>query len=187
MLFNRTIICYSDGFQLCLKKKKKKTSIGWSRLSIQENFSSLFIAAFMVAFMKVILIFVVQLLRRVWLFVTPWTATHQASLSFPIPQSLFKFTSTESVILSNRLILCHPLFLLPSIFPSIGVFSNALGGQSTGASESVLGMNIQGWFPLGLTGLLFAVQGTLKSLLPHHNFFCRIKLFIMINNNNFST
>ena len=113
-----------DSNYVLIKKKKQKTSIGWSRLSIQENFSSLSMAAFMVAFMKVILIFVVQLLRRVWLFVTPWTAARQASLSFPISQSLFKFTSTESVILSNCLILCHPLFLLPSIFPSIRVFSN---------------------------------------------------------------
>ena len=107
-----------------LREKKKKTSIGWSSLSIRENFSSLFMAAFMVAFMKVILIIIVQLLSRVWLFVIPWTAARQASLSFTISQSLFKFTSTVLVILSNCLILCHPLFLLPSIFPSIGVFSN---------------------------------------------------------------
>ena len=58
----------------------------------------------------------------VWLFVTPWTATHQASLSFTISQSLFKLISFESVMPSNHLILCHPLLLLPSIFPSIRVF-----------------------------------------------------------------
>ena len=58
------------------------------------------------------------------LFATPWTATYQASLSFTVSQSLFKFMSFESVMLSNHLILCHPLLLLPSIFPSIRVFSN---------------------------------------------------------------
>ena len=61
---------------------------------------------------------------RVWFFVTPWTAACQASLSFTISQSLLKFKSIESVMLSNHLILCCPLLLLPSIFPSIRVFSN---------------------------------------------------------------
>ena len=69
-------------------------------------------------------IIVVQLLSRVWLFATLWTAAHQPSLSFIISQSLFKFMPTELVIPSNHLILCHPLLLLPSIFPSIKVFSN---------------------------------------------------------------
>ena len=67
---------------------------------------------------------VVQSLSHVRLFVTPWTAAHQASLSFTISQSLFKFMSIELVMLSNRLILCYLLFLLPSILPSIRVFSN---------------------------------------------------------------
>ena len=61
---------------------------------------------------------VVQSLSRVWLFVTPWIAAHQASLSFTIPQSLLKLISIESVMPSNHLILCRPLLLLPSIFPS---------------------------------------------------------------------
>ena len=56
--------------------------------------------------------------------VTPWTAARQASLSFPYSRSLLKLMSTESVMPSNHLILCHPLLLLPSIFPSIRVFSN---------------------------------------------------------------
>ena len=64
---------------------------------------------------------VVQLLSCVRLYATPWTAARQASLSSTISQSLFKFTSIESVILSNQ---WQPLLLLPSIFPSIGVFSN---------------------------------------------------------------
>ena len=66
----------------------------------------------------------VQSLSRVQLFVTPWTAPRQASLSITNSQSLFKLTSIESVMPSNRLILCHPLLLPPSIFPSIRVFSN---------------------------------------------------------------
>ena len=70
-----------------------------------------------------ILPFVVQSLSHVWLFATPWTVTHQASLSFTISQSLLKLMSTESVMPSNHLILCCPL-LLPSIFSSISVFSN---------------------------------------------------------------
>ena len=66
----------------------------------------------------------VQLLSHVWLFGTPWTAARQASLSFTISWSLLKLMSTESVMPSNHLILCHPLLFLPSIFPSIRVFSS---------------------------------------------------------------
>ena len=68
----------------------------------------------------------VQSLTHILLRVTPWTATHQASLSFSISQSLFKLISIESVVPSNHLILCHSFFLLPSFFPSIKVFSNEL-------------------------------------------------------------
>ena len=84
------------------------------------------------------------------LFVTPWATAHQASLSCTISQSLLKITSIESVTPSNYLILCHPLLLLPSIFPSIRVFPVSWlfisGSQSIGASASasVLPMNIQG-------------------------------------------
>ena len=66
----------------------------------------------------------VQLLTSVRLFVTPWTTAFQASLSFTISRSLPKFMSIESVVPSSHLILCHPLLLLPLIFPSIRVFSN---------------------------------------------------------------
>ena len=66
----------------------------------------------------------VQFLSHVQLFVTPWTAAHQASLPIPTSQSLLKLMSIESVMRSNHLILCCPLLLLPSIFPSIRVFSN---------------------------------------------------------------
>ena len=68
--------------------------------------------------------FIVQSLSCVRLFATPWTAAHQASLSFTISQSLFKLMSIESVMLSIHLVFCHPLLLLSSIFPSIRVFSN---------------------------------------------------------------
>ena len=71
----------------------------------------------------------VQLLSRVWLFATPWTAAHQASLSITNSQSLPKLISIELVMPSNHLILCRPLFLLPLIFPSIRVFSNESSGM----------------------------------------------------------
>ena len=93
---------------------------------------------------------VVQSLSCIQLFATPWTAERQASLSFTISRSLLKFVFIEPVMPSSRLILCRLLLLLPSIFPSIRVFSNKLvlasGGPSIGAaaSASVLPMNIQG-------------------------------------------
>ena len=100
---------------------------------------------------------VVQSLSHIWLFATPWTAAHQASLS-TFSRSLLKLMSIESVMPSNHLILYHPLLLLPSIFLSIRVFSNesvlCIRWQSIGvsASASVLPMNTQDWFPLGWTG-----------------------------------
>ena len=99
-----------------------------------------------------------QSLSRVQLFATPWTAAGQASLSITNSWSLLKLMSIELVMPSNHLILCCPLLLLPSIFPSIRVFSNEsvlhIRWQSIGASAlaSVLPMNIQDWFPLGWTG-----------------------------------
>ena len=115
-----------------------------------------------------------QSLSRVWLCATPWTAACQASMSNTYSWSLLKLMSIESMMPSNHLILCHPLLFLPSIFPSIRVFS----------SESVLYI----WWPQywsfsinhsneysGLISFrvdwleLLAVQGTLKSLLQHHS------------------
>ena len=96
--------------------------------------------------------------QSVQLFLTPWTAKRQASLSVKKSRSLLKLMSIESVMPSNNLNLCRPLLLLPSIFPRIRVFSNesvlSSGGQSIGVSAlaSVLPMNIQDWFPLGWTG-----------------------------------
>ena len=84
-------------------------------------------------FINWILVVVVQLLSHVWLFPTPWTAACQASLSFTISQGLLKFTSIESVMLSNHLILWRPLLLLPSIFPSIRVFFQWVSSSHQGA------------------------------------------------------
>ena len=119
---------------------------------------------------------VVQLLSHFQLFVTPWPAEHQASLSSIIFQSLLKFMSIELVIPSNHLILCHPLLLLPSIFPSIRVFFNESAlcirwpkdwrfNFSISPSNEYSGLNSfrVDWFDL------LAVQGTRKSLLQHHN------------------
>ena len=99
----------------------------------------------------------VQSLSCVWLFVTPWTTAHQASLSINNSRSPSKPMSIVSVMPSNHPILCHPL-LLPSIFPSIRVFQmsqlSTSGGQSIGvsASTSVPPMNTQDWSSLGWTG-----------------------------------
>ena len=99
----------------------------------------------------------VQLLSQTWLFATPWTAARQASLSITNSQSPPKSMSIELVMPSNHLILCHPLLLLPSISPSIRVFSSESvlhirwPKQYIGvsASASVLPMNTQDWSPLG--------------------------------------
>ena len=102
----------------------------------------------------------VQSFNCVRFFATPWTAAHQAFLPITNSQSLLKFMSIKSVMPSNHLILCRPLLLLPSVFPSIRVFSSesvfTWGGQSIGVSASalVLPMNIQDWFSLGWTGLI---------------------------------
>ena len=99
-------------------------------------------------------------LSHVQLFVTPRTAACQASLSFIVSPSSLKLLSTESVMPSNHLILCHSPLPLPSIFPIISVFSNESAlhvrwpSIGTSASASVLPVNIQGWYPLGLTGLI---------------------------------
>ena len=119
---------------------------------------------------------VYQSLCHVWLFATPWTAAHQASLSIANCGSLPKLMSIESVMPSNHLILCRPLLLLPSVFPSIRVFSNKLTlwirwpkycsfSFSISPSKEYSGLISFGihWFDL------LAVQGTFKSLLQHHS------------------
>ena len=118
----------------------------------------------------------VQSLSHVRLSATPWTAAHQASLSFTNSQSLFKLMSIESVMPSNHLLLCRPLLLPPSIFPNIRVFPY----------ESVLYIRWPKYWSFSFnicpsnehSGLisfridwldLLAVQGTLKGLLQHHS------------------
>ena len=102
----------------------------------------------------------VQSLSHVWPFATPWTTAHQASLSITNSPSLLKLMSIELVILSNYLILCWHLLRLLSIFPSTRVFSNESvlcirrPEYWSFSFSTVLAMNIQDWFPLGLTGLI---------------------------------
>ena len=118
----------------------------------------------------------VRLLSHVWLFAAPWTAACQASLSITNSWSLLKLMSIELVMPSNHLLLCHPLLLLPSIFPGSGSFQMshlfASGGQSIGSfSFNILPSNEHSGlisFRIGWLDLL-AVQGTLKSLLQHHS------------------
>ena len=118
----------------------------------------------------------VRSLSHVQLFATPWTAARQASLSINNSQSLLKFMSIESVMPSNHLILRCPLLLLPSIFPSIRVFSNELPLCIRWPNYWSFSFNIspsnehQGLLSFRMDWLdLLAVQGTLKSLLQHHS------------------
>ena len=118
----------------------------------------------------------VQLLSLVQLFATPWTGAYQPSLSSTISRSLCKLMSIESVILSNHLILCCPLLLLLSIFPSIRVFSDqsALGIRWSKCWSFSFSINPSNEYS-GLISFridwfdLLAVWGILKSLLQHHN------------------
>ena len=111
------------------------------------------------------------------------TAACQASLSFTISHSLLKFMSTESVMPSNHFVLCRPLLLLPSIFPSIRVFSNesviTSGDQGLGASASasVLPMNIQGLFSLGLAGLISLLSKGHSRIFYFIIIKCKLKLW----------
>ena len=119
---------------------------------------------------------VVQLLSHVQLLATLWNAAWQVFLSFTISWSLFKFMSIEQVKPSSHIILCHPLLLLPSIFPSIRVFSNEFGlwimcPKYWSFSFTISPSNeYSGLISFRMDWLdLLAVQGTLKSLLQHHS------------------
>ena len=119
---------------------------------------------------------VVQSVSRVWLFAAPWTAARHASLPFTLSWSLLKLLSIESVMPPNRLILCRPLLLPPSIFPRIRGFSNesvlhirwpkywsfSFSISPSNEHSGLISFKID-WFDL------LAVQGTLKSLLQHHS------------------
>ena len=137
----------------CFFEKKRIVSI-----TCQSNFSS------------------VQSLSRVRLSVTPWTAACQASPSITNSQSLLKLMSIESVMPPNHRILCHRLLLLPSIFPIIRVFSKELvlhirWPRYWSFSFSIIpSKEMEGLISFRMDWLnLLAVQGTLKSLLQHHN------------------
>ena len=132
--------------------------------------------AYTFSFSKWFFVFVVQSLSRDRLFGTSWTATRQASQPFTIARSLLKLVSVEAVMPSNHFILCHPLLLLPSIFPSIRVFPNesvlcirwpkywSFSSSISPSNEysGLISFRID-WFDV------LAVQGTLKSLLQHHS------------------
>ena len=134
------------------------------------------VKAFFFPFRVYNLVIVVQLLSHVRLFAIPWTAAHQDPLSITISWSLLKPMSIESVMSPNRLILCHPLLPLPSIFPSIRVFSDesvlhirlskywsfSFSISPSSENSGFISFRID-WFDL------LAVQGTHQSLLQHHN------------------
>ena len=136
------------------------------------------------------IVVVFQSLSHVQLFVIPRTAAHQASLSFTTSQGLLKLMSIESVMLSNHLILCHPLLFLPSFFASIRVFSNEWALHIKWPKYWSLSFSISpsneysgsiyfriDWFDL------LAIQGTLKSLIQHHNlkaYIFRSSAFLMV-------
>ena len=119
---------------------------------------------------------VVQSLSHIRLFATPWTATHQASLSYTNSQSLLKLMSIELMMSTKHLILCHLLLLLSSVFPSIRVFSNesvlhikwpkywsfSFGISPPSEYSGLISFRVD-WFDL------LAVQGNLRSLLQHHS------------------
>ena len=142
-----------------------------------EIFSFLLLEIFlMILSLFLLLLRSVQSLSHVCLFAIPWTAVHQASLSITNSRSLLKLMSIELVMPSNHFILCHPLLLLPSIFPSIRVFSNKsilcirwpkywsfiFSISSSNEYSGPISFRMD-WLDL------LAVQGTLKSLLQHHS------------------
>ena len=150
-------------------KKWKCIEVWWSKLKPTSG-------TFWISMIHTTQFSSVQSLSHVWLFVTPWTAASQASLSITNSWSLLKLMSIESVMLPIHLSLCHPLLLLPSIFPSIRVFSNELAlyirwpkywsfsfSISASSEYSRLISFRMDWLDL------VAVQGTLGSLLQHHS------------------
>ena len=166
---------------------KELTILYWGHISVDAKISSgsyfciifrLYIYIYIHIYIYIYQFSSVQSLSRVWLFVTPWTSAHQASLSITNSRSLPKFMSM--VIPSSHLILCHPLLFLPPIPPSIRVFSNesifAWGGQSTGVSAlaSFLPKNTHsllewtGWISLQPKGLSRVFSNT---TVQKHQFF----------------
>ena len=143
----------------------------WGRNIIGHDWSDLAAAAAAWTLLSFLFFVVVQSVSLVWLIVTPWTAACQASLSFTVSRSLLKLISIELMMPSNHLILCHPLILLPSVFPSINVFFNELALCIRWPNYWSFSFNISpsseysglisfriDWFDL------LAVQGILKNL-----------------------
>ena len=140
---------------------------------------------------------VVQLLSQVRLFAAPRTAAHQVSLTFSISQSSLKPMSIELMTLSNHLILCHPLLLLLSIFPSIRVFSSELALHIMWPKDWSFSFSPSNEYP-GLISFridrfdLLVVQGTLKSLLQHHSskasiLWCSAFFMVQLSHPNITT
>ena len=162
-LLRRSVPRGDSGFEPGCYPQERGSGTSALRMWSWENFTVLFVV-------------VIHWLSRVQLSVTPWTAERQASLSFTISGSLLKLMSIESVMPYNQLVLCHPLLLLPSIFPSIRVFSKEsvlyirwpeywsfTSSISHSNEYSGLISFRTDWFDL------LGVQGTLKSLLQHHS------------------
>ena len=167
-----TLEPFCSFFSSCFKCKVRLSSQHFSCLLRRDEFFKL-IYLFN---WRLIQFSSVQSLSCVWFFVTPWTAARQASLSITNSRSPPKPMSIESVMPSNYLILCRPLLLLPSIFPSISVFSNESAlrmrwPKCWSFSFNISPANEHSWlisFRMDWLNLL-AVQGTLKSLLQHHS------------------
>ena len=160
-----SVPCNYDKEQIKSRKKKKEVRGHCEEVGSEKKLPSIAIQ-----FSSV------QSLSRIWLFMTPWTAAHQASMSITNSRSPPKPTSIASVMPSNHLILCRPLLLLPSIFPSIRVFSNESALCIRWPKCWSFSFNISpsnehpGLISFRMDWLdLLAVQGTLKSLLQHHS------------------
>ena len=159
----------------CNISGKDGLSIAWQSLwKVDDAISGVLEITF--PEMYLLIIRSVQLLGCVWLFLAPWTAACQASLSITNSWNLLKLMSIESVMPSNHLILCHPLLLLPSIFPSNRVFSNESVRHIRWPKYWSFSFNISpsneysGLISFRMDWLdRLAVQGTLKSLLQHHS------------------
>ena len=155
-------------------------SLSWKPIASSSDFTTKIFKNISFLTITIILYYIafssVQSLSHIWLFATSWTAARQASLSITNSRSLPKPMSIKSVTPSNHLILCCPLFLLPSIFPSIRVFSNESVLPIRGPRYWSFSFNISSSnenprlisFRMDWLDLL-AVQGTLKSLLQHHS------------------
>ena len=159
----------SEMEHISLKERRK----GGTRLAYPAQSISLYLTVVSpLSNMHEVQLSSVQSLSHVWLFATPWTAAHQASLSITNSQSLIKLKSIESVMPSDHLTLYHPLLLPPSIFPSIRVFSNKSGLSIRWSKYWSFSIH---WEYSGLISFridwfdLLAVQGTLRSLPQRHS------------------